>query len=184
MKINFFIFVIRDSFKRSIKRSGSNSRRSSFRTNPAVPAERTSSPETDHNTTPTSNKDIRTSKSSLNNSSGGNLNGIIDNHFLETNNSSPTSMPNENENSHGDDDDDDDDSPIVEHIQTADGRLHEIRIYQVYFLGMSGTGKCSLMRQFKTTEYRGIYDYSSSIGMYAKKKNERIANRSTIAVRR
>jgi hypothetical protein len=29
---------------------------------------------------------------------------------------------------------------------------------------MSGTGKCSLLRQFKTTEYRGIYDYSSSVG--------------------
>jgi hypothetical protein len=29
---------------------------------------------------------------------------------------------------------------------------------------MSGTGKCSLMRQFKSTEYRGIYDYSSSLG--------------------
>jgi hypothetical protein len=29
---------------------------------------------------------------------------------------------------------------------------------------MSGTGKCSLLRQFKTTEYRGIYEYSGSVG--------------------
>ena len=63
-----------------------------------------------------------------------------------------------------DDDDDDEDSPIVERVQTEDGRLQDIRIYQVYLLGMSGTGKCSLIRQFKSTEYRGIYDYSSSIG--------------------
>lgn len=155
-----------DSFKRSIKRSGSNSRRNSFRTNPTLPTERTSSPENDVTITPSSTKEIRTSKNSLNNSSGGNLNGLIDNHFLETTNSSPTSMPLANEIEHGNDDEDedeDDDSPIVEHIQTEDGRLQEVHIYQVYLLGISGTGKCSLMRQFKTTEYRGIYDYSSSV---------------------
>ncbi len=104
---------------------------------------------------------MRTSINSLTNTSGINLNGIVDSHFIENNNSAsatsiPLQDPNENE--------DEDDNPVVERVQTADGRLQDIRVYQVYLLGMSGTGKCSLMRQFKTTEYRGIYDYSSSIG--------------------
>jgi len=73
---------------------------------------------------------------------------------------SPTSVPLQDQ----DDNEDEDDNPVVERVQTEDGRLQDIRIYQVYLLGMSGTGKCSLIRQFKTTEYRGIYDYSSSIG--------------------
>ncbi|CAF5138724.1 unnamed protein product, partial [Rotaria sp. Silwood1] len=55
------------------------------------------------------------------------------------------------------------DNPLVERIQTEDGRVQDIHVYQVYLLGMSGTGECSLMRQFKSTEYRGIYDYSSSV---------------------
>lgn len=62
------------------------------------------------------------------------------------------------------DPDEEDDSQIVERIETEDGHVQDIRVYQVYLLGMSGTGKCSLLRQFKTTEYRGIYDYSSSVG--------------------
>ncbi|CAF4437709.1 unnamed protein product, partial [Adineta steineri] len=59
--------------------------------------------------------------------------------------------------------DEDDDEQLVERIQTEDGRVQDVHVYQVYLLGMSGTGKCSLMRQFKSTEYRGIYDYSSSL---------------------
>lgn len=64
----------------------------------------------------------------------------------------------------GNDDEDDNNNQVVERVETEDGRVQNIRVYQVYLLGMSGTGKCSLLRQFKTTEYRGIYDYSSSIG--------------------
>ncbi|CAF0808778.1 unnamed protein product [Adineta ricciae] len=150
-----------DSFKRSIKRSGSTSRRSSFRVNTNLTtADRTSSPEHDLNHSPTSPKEIRTSTNSLTNSPGLNLNGILDTHFIENNPLQlAVSTPDQNEN----DEDEDDDNPLVERIQTEDGRVQDVHVYQVYLLGMSGTGKCSLMRQFKTTEYRGIYDYSSSL---------------------
>jgi hypothetical protein len=148
-----------DSVKRSFKRSGSTSRRSSFRTNPNLtPADRTSSQEHDDSNSPSSNKETRTSTNSLTNSSGPNLNGILDNHYIDNNNLSPSSIPLH------DQDENDDDDPLVEHIQTEDGRVQDIHVYQVYLLGMSGTGKCSLIRQFKSTEYRGIYDYSSSVG--------------------
>ena len=123
--------------------------------------DRTSSPEHDLNHSPTSPKEIRTSTNSLTNSPGLNLNGILDAHFIENNPLQMTaSTPDQNEN----DEDEDDDNPLVERIQTEDGRVQDVHVYQVYLLGMSGTGKCSLMRQFKTTEYRGIYDYSSSLG--------------------
>jgi hypothetical protein len=89
-----------------------------------------------------------------------NLNGIVDNHYLDNPNPSSSVIPLQNEGQN----DDEEDNPVVERVQTEDGRLQDIRIYQVYLLGMSGTGKCSLIRQFKTTEYRGIYDYSSSVG--------------------
>ncbi|CAF0780110.1 unnamed protein product [Rotaria sordida] len=148
-----------DSFKRSFKRSGSTSRRSSFRTNPNITTnDRTSSQEHDANNSPSSNKEIRTSKTSLTNSSGLNLNGLLDSHFIDNNPTSST-IPLQDQ----DENDEDDDNTFVERIQTADGHVQNIHVYQVYLLGMSGTGKCSLMRQFKTTEYRGVYDYSSSI---------------------
>ena len=151
-----------DSFKRSIKRSGSTSRRNSFR---AIANERTSSPEQDPNHSPTSTKELRTSIHSLtNHSSAMNVNGLTDSHFLERKSSSSAIHSGPDDKADNEDDEDDEDSPIVERVQTEDGRLQDIRIYQVYLLGMSGTGKCSLIRQFKTTEYRGIYDYSSSIG--------------------
>jgi len=156
----------RDSFKRSIKRSGSTSRRSSFRANNQNPTtnDRTSSPENDINISPSATKELRASINSLTNSSGANLNGILDNHYIDNNNSSPSTIPLQGQNDN--DDDDDDDTSVVERIQTEDGRLQDVHIYQVYLLGMSGTGKCSLLRQFKTTEYRGIYDYSSSVGKF------------------
>ena len=104
---------------------------------------------------------MRTSSNSLTVSNispvGLNLNGILDNNFIDSTIENSSTSP-------AIDDDDDDDDPHVERIQTEDGFVHDIRIYQVYLLGMSGTGKCSLLRQFKTTEYRGIYDYSSSVG--------------------
>jgi len=126
------------------------------------------------------NIETRTSTNSLTNSNltsaGPNLHGILDKNFLDTTNdntilSSKINDDNSNNNNNDDDDVDgegenvdDDDEAIVERVETADGRVQNIRIYQVYLLGMSGTGKCSLLRQFKTTEYRGIYDYSSSVG--------------------
>ena len=113
-------------------------------------------------------KEGRTSIHSLNNSITPNLNGIVDNHF---NNDSNSLITNTTTNTTTatvpislDDEEEEEDSPVVERIQTADGFVQDIRVYQVYLLGMSGTGKCSLIRQFKSTEYRGIYDYSSSIG--------------------
>jgi hypothetical protein len=109
-----------------------------------------------------------------------NLTGILDNHFTD-NNLPPSSIPLQIE-VENDDEDEDDDDPLVERIQTEDGRVQDVHVYQVYLLGMSGTGKCSLLRQFKTTEYRGIYNYSSSIGKYKQKKHrERRKNRSLIA---
>ncbi|CAF0991745.1 unnamed protein product [Adineta steineri] len=148
-----------DSFKRSFKRSGSISRRSSFRANSNMTTnDRTSSPEHDLNTSPTSAKEIRTSTHSLSNSVGINLNGILDTHYID-NNLSPLMVPLQDQIEN----DEDDDEQLVERIQTEDGRVQDVHVYQVYLLGMSGTGKCSLMRQFKSTEYRGIYDYSSSL---------------------
>jgi hypothetical protein len=159
--MKYFFCFFRDSFKRSIKRSGSTSRRSSFRANANLTTnDRTSSPEHDLNNSPSSTKEIRSSINSLTNSSGVNLNGIVDNHYLDNPNPSSSVIPLQNEGQN----DDEEDNPVVERVQTEDGRLQDIRIYQVYLLGMSGTGKCSLIRQFKTTEYRGIYDYSSSVG--------------------
>ena len=92
---------------------------------------------------------------STNLAAGPNLNNILDNHFGSLANEAKPDAGDERE---------EDEAPIVERIETEDGRVENIRIYQVYLLGMSGTGKCSLIRQFKTTEYRGIYDYSSSLG--------------------
>lgn len=147
-----------DSFKRSFKRSGSNSRRNSFRKGDRTPSQERVS---DSNLL---NAETRISSSSLSNTnvtpSGPNLNGILDNHFVDSTietTISPSSavdgeVDDENENS------------LVERIETEDGHVQDIRVYQVYLLGMSGTGKCSLLRQFKTTEYRGIYEYSSSVG--------------------
>ena len=150
-----------DSFKRSFKQTGSTSRRSSFRTNPNFTGnDRTPSQEQDGNVSATISKEARTSNHSLTNSSGANLNGIVDSHFTENNPLVTSAIPLDDH----DEEEDDDDDPLVERIQTADGRLQDIRVYQVYLVGTSGTGKCSLIRQFKTTEYRGIYDYSSSIG--------------------
>lgn len=152
-----------DSFKRSFKRSGSISRRSSVRANANLTnTDRTPSQEHDVNHSSLSSKEGRNSCNSLTNSSGPNLNGILDSHFIENNPlTSSATIPLQN---HQEGDDDDDDNPLVERIQTVDGLVQDIRVYQVYLLGMSGTGKCSLIRQFKSTEYRGIYDYSSSIG--------------------
>jgi len=153
-----------DSFKRSFKRSGSISRRSSFRTNNNLLSNETSPTQDSDGTLP---KEGRTSIHSLNNSITPNLNGIVDNHF---NNDSNSLITNTTTNTTTatvpitlDDEEEEEDSPVVERIQTADGFVQDIRVYQVYLLGMSGTGKCSLIRQFKSTEYRGIYDYSSSI---------------------
>ena len=141
-----------DSFKRSFKRSGSISRRNSFRKGDRTPSQEHLN---DSTLFPT---DVRTSTNSLTNTnltpSGPNLSGILDSNYIDSsmiNVSSSILM-------------DEDDQPFVERIETADGHVHDIRLYQVYLLGMSGTGKCSLLRQFKTTEYRGIYDYSSSVG--------------------
>jgi hypothetical protein len=86
--------------------------------------------------------------------SGPNLNGILDSNYIDSTIENRSSSPIIDE----------DDNPLVERIETEDGRVQNIRVYQIYLLGMSGTGKCSLLRQFKTTEYRGIYDYSSSVG--------------------
>jgi hypothetical protein len=159
------MFLFSDSFKRSFKRSGSISRRSSFRANTNItPNDRTSSPEHDINNSPSLTKEIRTSSHSLTNVPAVNLNGILDSNYIE-NNSLPVSVPLQNQDENGGaDGDNDDDDQLVERIQTADGRVQDVHVYQVYLLGMSGTGKCSLMRQFKSTEYRGIYDYSSSLG--------------------
>jgi len=147
--------LIRDSFKRSFKRSGSISRRGSFRKTDRTPSQ-------EHvNESIQLNNEIRTSSNSLTNSNitpaGPNLNGILDNNFIDSTIEISSISP-------AMDDDDDDDNQLVERIQTEDGFVQDIRVYQVYLLGMSGTGKCSLLRQFKTTEYRGIYDYSSSVG--------------------
>ncbi len=149
------MFSFSDSFKRSFKRSGSTSRRSSFRKVDRTPSQ-------EHvNDSILLNNEIRTSKNSLTNSnltpSGPNLNGILDNNYIDSTIENISSSPII-------DDDDDDDNPLVERIETEDGHVQNIRVYQIYLLGMSGTGKCSLMRQFKTTEYRGIYEYSSSVG--------------------
>jgi hypothetical protein len=150
-----------DSFKRSFKRSGSISRRSSFRTNNNLLSNETS-PTQDFDGT--ISKEGRTSIHSLNNSVTPNLNGIVDNHFNDSNSLATTTTTTTATVSIPLDDEEEEDSAVVERIQTADGFVQDIRVYQVYLLGMSGTGKCSLIRQFKSTEYRGIYDYSSSIG--------------------
>ncbi|UJR09356.1 hypothetical protein I4U23_013600 [Adineta vaga] len=146
-----------DSFKRSFKRSGSTSRRNSFRKGDRTPSQERVSDSNQINT------EFRTSSNSLSNTNitpaGPNLNGILDNNFVDStieNISLPPAID-------GDNDNDDDDDEHVERIETEDGHVQDIRIYQVYLLGMSGTGKCSLLRQFKTTEYRGIYDYSGSV---------------------
>ncbi|CAF1451583.1 unnamed protein product [Adineta steineri] len=146
-----------DSFKRSFKRSGSTSRRSSFRKSDRTPSQ-------EHvNESIQLNNEMRTSSNSLTVSNitpaGPNLNGILDNNFIDStieNISTSPAIDDEN-------DEDDDDNLLVDRIETEDGRVQDIRVYQVYLLGMSGTGKCSLLRQFKTTEYRGIYEYSSSV---------------------
>ncbi|CAF1087753.1 unnamed protein product [Rotaria magnacalcarata] len=153
-----------DSFKRSFKRSDSTSRRSSCRINTNItPNDGTSSQEHDTNHSPSSTKDIHTSIPSLtHNSSGANLNGLLDTHFIDTN-PSLSSIPLPDHGDNDDEEEEDDDNPLVERIQTEDGCVHDVHVYQVYLLGMSGTGKCSLIRQFKTTEYRGIYDNSSSV---------------------
>jgi CBS domain-containing protein len=163
-------FSPRDSFKRSFKRSGSTSRRSSFRKIDQTPSQE------QINDTNTVESELRTSSHSLKPS---NLNRIIDdqfvNHPLSTSINDDIQSANEKtvdndiddvvvvDNDDEDNDDDDNDS-LIERIETEDGLVQDIRVYQIYLLGMSGTGKCSLMRQFKTTEYRGIYDYSSSLG--------------------
>ncbi|CAM4982271.1 unnamed protein product [Rotaria socialis] len=148
-----------DSFKRSFKRSGSISRRGSFRKTDRTPSQE------QINDSLVLNNEIRSSTNSLTNTKttpcGPNLNGILDNQFNDSAIENISSSPITNNDDH--DDDDDDDNEIVERIETEDGHVQDIRVYQVYLLGMSGTGKCSLLRQFKTTEYRGIYDYSSSI---------------------
>lgn len=95
------------------------------------------------------NPDIRTSCNSL--AVGPNLNAIIDGNFRRNSNEQ-------------NDFNLDEDPNVLERVQIDDGTVQNIRVYQVYLLGMSGTGKCSLLRQFKTTEYRGIYDYSASVG--------------------
>ena len=150
-------FRFSDSFKRSFKRSGSNSRRSSFKK-----VDRTPSQEHINDLNGLTSTELKASSHSLIQSSsspaGPNLNTILDGHF--------TNNPIENVTATDQlvDDDDDDDHPVVERVETEDGVVQDIRVYQVYLLGMSGVGKCSLMRQFKTTEYRGIYEYSSSVG--------------------
>ena len=151
-------FLFRDSFKRSFKRSGSISRRSSIRANLNVAVNDTI-PSQEHDVTDPSLviKDTHTSTNSLTNSARVNFNGLLDSHFID-NSPLPSSINLQDQNEN------DDDDSLVEHIQTEDGRVQEIHVYQVYLLGMSGTGKYSLMRQFKTTEYRGTYEYSSSIG--------------------
>lgn len=164
INIVYFSCDSRDSFKRSFKRSGSASRRSSFRANPNLTTnDRTPSQEYDANNATIPTNEIRTSTHSLTKSSGINLNGILDSHFIDGS-PMPSTIPLEHQDENEEEADDDD--PLVERIQTEDGRVHDIHVYQVYLLGVSGTGKCSLMRQFKTTEYRGIYDYSSSVGEY------------------
>jgi len=87
--------------------------------------------------------------------SGPNLNGILDNNYIDSTIENISTSPVI---------DDRDDNLLIERIETEDGRVQDIPVYQIYLLGMSGTGKCSLLRQFKTTEYRGVYDYSSSVG--------------------
>ena len=150
-------FLFRDSFKRSFKRSGSISRRGSIRANLNTPINGTiSSQEHDVTNSSLSAKDMHTSTNSLTNSAAVNFNGLLDSHFID-NSLLPSSITLQDQNEN-------DNDSFVEHIQTEDGRVQEIHVYQVYLLGMSGTGKYSLMRQFKTTEYRGIYEYSSSIG--------------------
>ena len=147
-KYHFAIFS--DSFKRSFKRSGSISRRSSFRKVDHTPSQ--------EHINDSINNEVRTSTNSLTNSnltpSGPNLNGILDSNYIDSTIENISSSPIIDE----------DDNSLVERIETEDGRVQNIRVYQIYLLGMSGTGKCSLLRQFKTTEYRGIYDYSSSVG--------------------
>lgn len=110
-------------------------------------------------------EDVRTSVHSLTASTiltaGPNLNNILDNHFVSKANETNPLLIDIHPDSAVEHEDEE---AIVERVETEDGRVENIRIYQVYLLGMSGTGKCSLMRQFKTTEYRGIYDYSSSLG--------------------
>jgi len=109
--------------------------------------------------------ELRTSVHSLTPSTtltaGPNLNNILDNHFVSLANEANPLMIDIHSDAAVEQDDEE---AVVERIETEDGRVENIRVYQVYLLGMSGTGKCSLMRQFKTTEYRGIYDYSSSLG--------------------
>jgi len=144
-----------DSFKRSFKRSGSNSRRSSFRKIDPTAQEQMSN---------NNDEDVRTSVHSLTPSTtltaGPNLNNILDNHFVSLANETNPLMFDIHPDAAVEHEDEE---AVVERVETEDGRVENIRIYQVYLLGMSGTGKCSLMRQFKTTEYRGIYDYSSSL---------------------
>ncbi|CAF5063149.1 unnamed protein product, partial [Rotaria magnacalcarata] len=71
---------------------------------------------------------------------GPNLNGILDNQFNDSAIENIASSPiTNNDGQDDDDDDDDDDNEIVERIETEDGHVQDIRIYQVYLLGMSGT---------------------------------------------
>ena len=115
---------------------------------------------------------------------GPNLNGILDNHFVDIpldNGLSPPSLLTpppidiHPDRANDDEEDDPDDDPLVDRIETEDGVVQDIRVYQIYLLGMSGTGKCSLIRQFKTTEYRGIYEYSGSVGKSGREKEDKIA---------
>ena len=163
--------VSRDSFKRSFKRSGSTSRRGSFRK-----IDQTPSQEQVNDPTLATATEPRTSNHSLTNNNltvaaGPNLNGILDTHFIDTSaETNALTLPVDI-----DDEDDDDDDPRVDCIETIDGILQDIRVYQIYLLGMSGTGKCSLIRQFKTTEYRGIYEYSGSLGECERQRRRRHA---------
>jgi hypothetical protein len=129
-----------------------------------------------------STNEVRASTNSLSHSNltpaGPNLSGILDNHFVDIpldnglSSSSLLSPPpiDIHPDSEHDEGDDPDDDPLVERIETEDGVVQDIRVYQIYLLGMSGTGKCSLMRQFKTTEYRGIYEYTGSVGKSARQR--------------
>ncbi len=149
----YFLFLS-DSIRRSFKRSGSISRGNSFRKGDRTPSQ-------EHvNDSGLFNNEKRTSSTnSLTNSnltpSGPNLSGILDNNYIDSTIENILSSPII---------DDGNDNLLVERIETEDGHVQDIHIYQIYLLGMSGSGKCSLLRQFKTTEYRGVYDYSSSVG--------------------
>ncbi|KAL7676441.1 hypothetical protein ACOME3_002693 [Neoechinorhynchus agilis] len=52
----------------------------------------------------------------------------------------------------------------TETIETGDGIVKEINVHHVCIVGMLGTGKRSILKQFRCSEYNGIYRFDNPPG--------------------